>query len=74
MLRKMYSMCIYYMVQYAIIQLFDQNLQKTENFFLATIFKVRHRMSSYIGKVSKLSRGGPSNFPAVRVEYKTASE
>ena len=36
------------MVQYAIIQHFDQKLQKTENFYLATIFKVKHPMSSYI--------------------------
>ena len=39
---------VIYMVQYAIIQHFDQKLQKTENFYLATIFKVKHRMSSYI--------------------------
>ena len=36
------------MVQYAIIQHFDQKLQKTENFYLATIFKVKHRLSLYI--------------------------
>ena len=36
------------MAQYAIIQHLDQKLQKTENFYLATIFKVKHRMSSYI--------------------------
>ena len=37
-----------HMVQYAIIQHFDQKLQKTENFYLATIFKVKHPMSSDI--------------------------
>ena len=37
-----------YMVQYATFQHFDQKLQKTENFYLATIFKVRHRRSSHI--------------------------
>ena len=31
-----------YMVQYAIIQHFDQKFQKTENFYLATIFKLKH--------------------------------
>ena len=36
------------MVQYAIIQHFDQKLQKTENFYLATIYKVKHHMSSFI--------------------------
>ena len=35
-----------YMVQY--VQHFDQKLQKTENFYLTIIFKVKHRMSSYI--------------------------
>ena len=43
-----YQSAVVYMVQYAIIQYFDQKLQKTENFYLATIFKVKHRMSSYI--------------------------
>ena len=37
-----------YMVQYVIFQHFDQKLQKTENFFLATISNVKHLMSSYI--------------------------
>ena len=37
-----------YMVRYAIIQHFDQKLQKTENFYLATIFNVKHFDSSYI--------------------------
>ena len=39
---------IIYMVQYAIIQHFDQKLQKSENFYLDTILKVKHRMISYI--------------------------
>ena len=37
-----------YMVQNAIIQHFDQKLKTTENFYLTTIFKGKHRMSSYI--------------------------
>ena len=36
------------MVQYATIQHFDQKLQKTENFYLVTIFKVEHRMILYV--------------------------
>ena len=36
------------MVQYAIIQHFDRKLRKSENFYLATIFKVKHRMSLFI--------------------------
>ena len=58
-----------YMVQYAIIQHFDQKLQKTENFYLATIFKVKHCMSSYIStffrKRMSVSMGiipGPTDF------------
>ena len=30
------------------LQHFDQKLQKTENFYLATIFNVKHLMSSFI--------------------------
>ena len=36
-----------YMFHYAIIHHFDQMVQKTENFYLANIFKVKHYMSSY---------------------------
>ena len=36
------------MVQYAIIQHFDQKLQKTQNFYFVTIFKVKHQMNSLI--------------------------
>ena len=36
------------MVQYAIDQRFDQKMQKTENFYFATIFKVKQPMSSDI--------------------------
>ena len=36
------------MFQYAIIQHFDQKLQKTENFYLAPILKVKLGMSLYI--------------------------
>ena len=34
------------MVQYAIVQHFDQKLQKTENFYFASILKLKHPMSS----------------------------
>ena len=37
-----------YMVQYAIFLHFDQKLQKTENFYLSTIFNVKHLMNLYI--------------------------
>ena len=33
------------MVQYVKIQHFDQKLQTTQNFYFATIFKVKHQMS-----------------------------
>ena len=36
------------MVQYAKIQHFDRKFQKSENFYLAIIFKVNHRMSSFM--------------------------
>ena len=58
------------MVQYAIIQHFDQKLQKPENFYLDTIFKVKHCMVSYIS----IFIAGGREYPAVRVEYKMASE
>ena len=34
---------VIYMAQYAIIQYFNQKLHKIENFYLATILKVKHR-------------------------------
>ena len=37
-----------YIVQYAIIRYFDQKLQKTQNFYFVTIFKVKLQMSSLI--------------------------
>ena len=53
--KNIFLFMLFYRVHHAIIQNLDQKLQKTENFYFATIFKVKHRMSSYISNFFRRS-------------------